>query len=87
MSADRSSGPHTQGDVQMVTLGIDTHKSQVGADGKILAGGQSLLPLLSLRLAHPSQVIDINPLHSEIGQIRADDGGVAIGAHDAPARR
>ena len=54
--------------------------AQVGPDGKVLAGGQSLLPLLNLRLARPAQVIDINALQSEIGQIRTDDGGLAIGA-------
>jgi len=54
--------------------------AQVGPDGKVLAGGQSLLPLLNLRLARPSQVIDINMLQSDIGQIRPDDGGLAIGA-------
>jgi CO/xanthine dehydrogenase FAD-binding subunit len=53
---------------------------RVGTDGKVLAGGQSLMPLLNLRLARPSQLIDINGLQSEIGQIRTDDGGVAIGA-------
>jgi CO/xanthine dehydrogenase FAD-binding subunit len=53
---------------------------RVGGDGKVLAGGQSLMPLLNLRLARPSHLIDINGLHGEIGQIRADDGGVAIGA-------
>ncbi len=36
--------------------------SQVGSDGKVLAGGQSLLPLLNLRLARPAHLIDINGL-------------------------
>lgn len=30
-----------------------------GTDGKVLAGGQSLLPILALRLAHPSVLVDI----------------------------
>ncbi|WP_426566908.1 FAD binding domain-containing protein [Angustibacter sp. McL0619] len=34
--------------------------AQVGADGKVLAGGQSLLPLLSMRLASPAHLVDIN---------------------------
>jgi CO/xanthine dehydrogenase FAD-binding subunit len=34
--------------------------SQAGADGKILAGGQSLVPMLNFRLVRPSLVIDIN---------------------------
>jgi CO/xanthine dehydrogenase FAD-binding subunit len=54
--------------------------AQVGSDGKVLAGGQSLVPLLNLRLARPAHLIDINALQSEIGDIRADDGGLAIGA-------
>jgi carbon-monoxide dehydrogenase medium subunit len=32
-----------------------------GDDAKILAGGQSLMPMLNLRLAHPELLIDINP--------------------------
>src|ERR671915_255030 len=34
--------------------------SKHGEDGKILAGGQSLMPLMNLRLARPQVVIDIN---------------------------
>src|SRR5690349_13887834 len=36
--------------------------AQVGTDGKVLAGGQSLLPLLSMRLASPAHLVDINGL-------------------------
>jgi len=32
-----------------------------GDDAKVLAGGQSLMPMLNLRLAHPELLIDINP--------------------------
>ena len=46
-----------------------------GQDAKVLAGGQSLLPLLSLRLARPAHLIDINGLQAEIGQIQTWDGG------------
>jgi carbon-monoxide dehydrogenase medium subunit len=49
-------------------------------DAKVLAGGQSLIPLLKLRLAHASRLIDIGRL----GELRAirdpGDGGVGIGA-------
>jgi carbon-monoxide dehydrogenase medium subunit len=34
--------------------------AQVGSDGKVLAGGQSLVPLLSMRLAAPGHLVDIN---------------------------
>jgi carbon-monoxide dehydrogenase medium subunit len=49
-------------------------------DAKILAGGQSLIPLLKLRLARVSRLIDIGRLR-ELQAIRdTGDGGVAIGA-------
>jgi carbon-monoxide dehydrogenase medium subunit len=46
---------------------------------KVLAGGQSLVPLLSMRLAAPSMLIDINAL-PDLGGIQADGSGVRIGA-------
>jgi aerobic carbon-monoxide dehydrogenase medium subunit len=48
-------------------------------DGKVLAGGQSLLPLLNMRLATPGHLVDINRL-AELGFVRVDDGEVVIGA-------
>ncbi|MDR5683480.1 MAG: FAD binding domain-containing protein [Armatimonadota bacterium] len=50
-----------------------------GDEGKILAGGQSLLPLLSMRLARPRVLIDINRL-IELDYVRATDKEVRIGA-------
>jgi 2-furoyl-CoA dehydrogenase FAD binding subunit len=46
---------------------------------KVLAGGQSLVPLLSMRLAAPSTLVDINAL-SDLDHVRADERGVRIGA-------
>jgi carbon-monoxide dehydrogenase medium subunit len=46
---------------------------------KVLAGGQSLVPLLSMRLASPSTLVDINAL-PDLDHVRADDSGVRIGA-------
>jgi 2-furoyl-CoA dehydrogenase FAD binding subunit len=46
---------------------------------KVLAGGQSLVPLLSMRLAAPSMLVDINGLPG-LDAIEADDTGVRIGA-------
>jgi carbon-monoxide dehydrogenase medium subunit len=46
---------------------------------KVLAGGQSLVPLLSMRLASPSTLVDINAL-PDLDHVRADDRGVHIGA-------
>lgn len=46
---------------------------------KILAGGQSLMPLLNMRLARPQILLDLSRV-SELDYIREMDGGVAIGA-------
>jgi carbon-monoxide dehydrogenase medium subunit len=50
-----------------------------GADAKILAGGQSLLPMMKLRLARPAVVVDINRVH-EWQYVRAANGGLVFGA-------
>jgi carbon-monoxide dehydrogenase medium subunit len=51
-----------------------------GDEAKVLAGGQSLVPLLAMRLARPSQLVDINEV-DDLSFIRALDGsGVAFGA-------
>jgi carbon-monoxide dehydrogenase medium subunit len=46
---------------------------------KVLAGGQSLVPLLSMRLAAPSMLVDINGL-PDLDAITADEAGVTVGA-------
>lgn len=48
-------------------------------NAKVLAGGQSLIPLLSMRLASPALLIDINGL-AELDTIYVDDHGVRVGA-------
>ena len=53
--------------------------AELGEEGKVLAGGQSLIPLLSLRLAAPAHLIDINRLPG-LSYVRADDGEVRVGA-------
>jgi len=50
-----------------------------GADAKILAGGQSLIPLMKLRMAAPKHLIDLNGL-TELSDIRESDGHLTIGA-------
>jgi aerobic carbon-monoxide dehydrogenase medium subunit len=52
---------------------------QHGSDAKILAGGQSLIPLMKLRLAAPKHLIDINGI-ADLSYIRESDGHLAIGA-------
>ena len=46
---------------------------------KVLAGGQSLVPLLNMRLAAPSTLVDINGL-PDLDHVRADPDGVRVGA-------
>ncbi|MGH7309830.1 MAG: FAD binding domain-containing protein [Candidatus Rokuibacteriota bacterium] len=50
------------------------------ADAKLLAGGQSLVPMMNLRLARPSRLIDINPIADLASVAGAPDGGLVIGA-------
>jgi aerobic carbon-monoxide dehydrogenase medium subunit len=52
---------------------------QHGGDAKILAGGQSLIPLLRFRLAGPSVLIDINRIQG-LEYIQETDGTLHIGA-------
>jgi len=57
-------------------------------DVRVLAGGQSLIPLLKLRLAAPEVVVDLGRIESLRG-IREEDGTLVIGAmtsHDDVAR-
>lgn len=48
-------------------------------DAKVLAGGQSLVPLLSMRLASPALLVDINGI-GPLAYVRSDDDGVRVGA-------
>lgn len=48
-------------------------------EAKILAGGQSLMPLLNMRLARPGILIDLNKV-ADLAYIRESNGGLAIGA-------
>ena len=48
-------------------------------DAKVLAGGQSLVPLLNMRLAQPAHLLDINRL-PDLTYIREVNGGLAIGS-------
>jgi aerobic carbon-monoxide dehydrogenase medium subunit len=51
-----------------------------GDEAKILAGGQSLMPLMNLRLARPKVIVDINRLSGLDGIKSTAEGGLAIGA-------
>src|SRR5690242_16694765 len=50
-----------------------------GGDARVLAGGQSLVPLLNFRMLRPALLVDINRL-SELDYIRDEAGGLRIGA-------
>jgi carbon-monoxide dehydrogenase medium subunit len=52
---------------------------ELGDEGKILAGGQSLIPLLKLRFAAPSAIVDINRV-SGLDTLAEDGGTLRIGA-------
>jgi aerobic carbon-monoxide dehydrogenase medium subunit len=50
-----------------------------GGDGKLLAGGQSLLPLIKLRITRPSALIDLGRL-TDLSYVREEGDAIAIGA-------
>jgi CO/xanthine dehydrogenase FAD-binding subunit len=52
---------------------------QYGSDAKILAGGQSLTPMLNMRLARPNVLVDLNRLE-ELRYLREENGIMAVGA-------
>jgi carbon-monoxide dehydrogenase medium subunit len=51
-----------------------------GGMARVLAGGQSLVPMLGMRLMRPSALVDINDLGPELGQIQAVDAETVVGA-------
>jgi CO/xanthine dehydrogenase FAD-binding subunit len=60
-------------------LSVDEALPRLGPDSAVLAGGQSLVPLLNLRLARPERVVDINGI-TDLDYVRADDEALRIGA-------
>ena len=59
--------------------------SELGEEAKPLAGGQSLLPILKMRMDEPSDLVDIGRLN-DLNYIRADEGQIHIGALCTHAR-
>lgn len=55
------------------------HLQQHGAEARVLAGGQSLIPAMRLRLARPAVLVDINAVR-DLGFINADGQALRIGA-------
>lgn len=55
------------------------HLAELGYSGKVLAGGQSLIPAMNFRMARPAALVDLNTIH-ELEYIKTSkEGGVAIG--------
>jgi 2-furoyl-CoA dehydrogenase FAD binding subunit len=50
-----------------------------GGDAAVIAGGQSLVPLLSMRMARPKVLVDIMHV-AELGGIRVEDNAIRVGA-------
>ncbi len=53
--------------------------AELGEEAKVLAGGQSLIPMLNMRLATPAHLVDINRIPG-LGEITTTSEGVRIGA-------
>lgn len=54
-------------------------RAQHGSESVLLAGGQSLMPLLNLRIVSPAAVIDLGRV-PELAGVRGENGALAIGA-------
>ncbi len=52
---------------------------EAGADGRVLAGGQSLVPMLNFRLAKPAVIVDINRIQA-LRRLEADTNQLYVGA-------
>jgi xanthine dehydrogenase iron-sulfur cluster and FAD-binding subunit A len=53
--------------------------AEAGADGRVLAGGQSLMPMLNLRILSPAVLVDINRIDS-LTSLDAGDNALRVGA-------
>ena len=58
---------------------VDALLAELGSEAKILAGGQSLIPILNMRLSSPGHLIDLNHLLDEPAEPALDDGHVTVG--------
>ena len=57
---------------------VDALLGEFGSEAKILAGGQSLVPILNMRLAQPGHIVDINHLRDEPSEPTVNGGHVAF---------
>src|ERR1700716_3436024 len=58
---------------------VATLAEVAGDDGRVLAGGQSLVPIMAFRLARPAHLVDINGV-TELARLAVDGDKLAIGA-------
>jgi carbon-monoxide dehydrogenase medium subunit len=56
-----------------------TYLDEYGGGARVIAGGQSLVPMMNMRLWRPLALVDINGI-DELAQIRADADGTVVGA-------
>ena len=62
------------------SLGEAHRLMQAHPDAKLLAGGQSLIPIMKLRLASPNNIIDLNAIAEELSGIELRGRSIVIGA-------
>jgi carbon-monoxide dehydrogenase medium subunit len=55
-------------------VGLLVELAEAGKDPKLIAGGQSLMPMMSFRLARPSDLVDLGPLRRVAGMASIDRG-------------
>src|SRR6266478_699264 len=58
---------------------VETLAEVASEDGRVLAGGQSLVPIMAFRLARPAHLVDINAV-AGLDRLVATDGVLHIGA-------
>jgi CO/xanthine dehydrogenase FAD-binding subunit len=58
---------------------VDRLLAELGDEAKILAGGQSLIPILNMRLGAPAHLIDVNALEDEPAEPVVEDGVIRFG--------
>ena len=59
---------------------LDEALAALDADSKILAGGQSLVPMLNMRLVRPTRLVDVNHIPGLDAVRERPDGGLDVGA-------
>ena len=73
------SAPFTYHAPKTVDEAVATLGEVAGDDGRILAGGQSLVPTMAFRLARPAHLVDINGV-AALKRLAVEDGALSIGA-------